>query len=262
MKTTALVLSGYGLNCELETKHAFEVVGVKSKIIHVNKLVSNKKLLDKNNILVFPGGFSFGDDLGSGLAYANKIKNNLMKELIAFVEEEKLVLGVCNGFQVLANIGLLPGLNKEYGKISVALQHNDSARFLDRWVDLEIESKKSPWLKNLKKLILPIAHGEGKFFAEPKTLKKLNEKKLIAVKYVIGEISENQKLPFNPNGSIQNIAGITNETGNVLGLMPHPERAIYTTQLPNWIRLKKTKKTIPKYTNTIKIFENAKKYFE
>ncbi|MFH1588600.1 MAG: phosphoribosylformylglycinamidine synthase I [Candidatus Diapherotrites archaeon] len=266
MNPKAIILSGYGINCEEETKYAFELAEIKAEIVHINDLISGEKKLNDYQIMAFPGGFSYGDDLGSGLAYANKVKNNLWNELIEFIEEDKLVIAICNGFQILANLGLVPAFNKNYGEINVALQHNDSARLVDRWIDLKVESNKSPWLKGIDEISMPVAHGEGKFYAKPEVLQKLNEKKLIAVKYFKGEISEYQNLPANPNGALEDIAGITDESGRILGLMPHPERAIKFTNLPNWSLLKekfkREGKEIPKYGDGLKIFKNAVDYFK
>src|SRR6185295_14469750 len=159
-KPSVIVLAGYGLNCEDETARAFELAGAKADIVHINDLIDGTKKLKNYKIMAIPGGFSFGDDTGSGKAYANKLKNHLSAQLKEFVEKDKLVIGICNGFQVLTNSGLLPG----------ALVFNSNARYTDRWVDLKIESE-TPWLAGIKTLSVPIAHGEGRFVADEKTLK-------------------------------------------------------------------------------------------
>lgn len=255
MKVKVLVLSGYGLNCEEETAFAFELVGAKADIIHVNDLIDGYKSLKDHQILVFPGGFSYGDDTGSGNAFANRIKNNLWSKIESFVKKDRLVIGICNGFQVIVNLGLLG---------QVALTHNDSARYTVRWVDLEVKNK-TPWLKEIKTISLPIAHGEGKFFASPAVLQNLKKKKQIALVYTKGEMCQYQNLKPNPNGSLKNIAGITDESGRILGLMPHPERAIFFTHLPNWPYLKekykREGKKIPKFGPGLKIFKNGVDYF-
>jgi len=254
-KVKTLVLSGYGLNCEEETAYAFELAGAQSDIVHINDIIDGCKSLEKYHILVFPGGFSYGDDTGAGNAFANRIKNNLWQEIKSFIKKDRLVIGICNGFQIMANLGIWK---------KIALTHNNSARYVDRWVDLEVKNK-SPWLKEIKTISLPIAHGEGKFFASSKVLKELNKKNLIALKYVKGEICEYQNLKPNPNGSLKNIAGITDESGRLLGLIPHPERAIFFTHLPNWPYLKekykRNGKKIPKYGPGLQIFKNGVKYF-
>lgn len=265
MKPNVLVFSGYGLNCEEETKFAFEKSGAKAEIVHINDLIDGFKNLKNYEILAFPGGFSYGDDTGSGNAFANKVRNYLWEKIEKFVAKDKLVIGICNGFQILVNLGLLPAFDKKYGKREVALLHNNSARYTVRWIDLEIKND-SPWFLGIDNISLPIAHGEGKFFAEEKILEKLKEKNLVAAKYVKGEICDYQSLEPNPNGSLENIAAITDETKKILGMMPHPERAIFFTQLPNWpyLREKYTRenKEIPTIGPGLKIFQNAVNYFE
>ena len=253
-KPKALILSGYGLNCEEETKFAFDSAGGVAEIVHINDLIENKKLLKKFQILAVPGGFSYGDETGSGKAYANKLKNHLLPELIAFTERDTLTIGICNGFQILTQLGLLPG----------ALIHNDSARYIDRWVDLKAEGS-SPWLSGIEKISLPIAHGEGKYIAPDATLKKLKDMSSIAWKYIKGEMCEYQNLPTNPNGAMDNIAGVLAGNGRILGMMPHPERAMFMTQLPNF-HLKKDfmcrqNKKLATYGQGFQIFKNAVDYF-
>lgn len=264
MKPSILILSGYGLNCEEETKYAFELAGGASDIVHINDLISGDKKLTDYQIIAIPGGFSYGDDTGSGNAYANKIRNHLGSRVEQFIKKDKLVIGICNGFQILVNLGLLPALNNKYGTRDVALIHNDSARYTVRWVDMKIENK-SPWLLGIDTISLPIAHGEGKFFAEKNILKTIINNNLIALKYVKGEICNYQNLAANPNGSLDNIAGITDVNGKIFGLMPHPERAVFFTQLPQWPNIKekykRQKLPIPEYGPGLKIFQNAISYF-
>ncbi len=263
-KPRVLVFSGYGLNCEEETKFAFEKAGAKADIVHINDLIDKLKKLSDYQILAFPGGFSYGDDTGSGNAYANKIKNHLWSDLHKQLKKDCLVIGMCNGFQILSNLGLLPALYNSYGQRQVALMHNDSARYTVRWVDLQVENN-TPWLKELDKFCVPVAHGEGKLYTPPKTLFNLKSKKLIALRYISDEICAYQDLEANPNGSIEDIAGITDETGKILGLMPHPERAIFFTHLPHWPLLKekylREGKKLPTHGPGLKIFQNAIEYF-
>lgn len=265
MKPKVLIFSGYGLNCEEETKYAFDLAGAKSNIVHINDLIDKTKKIDNYQILAFPGGFSFGDDTGSGNAFANKVKNHLWDNLKKFVTNDCLIIGICNGFQILTNLGLLPAFNKKYGIQKVALLHNDSARYLTRWVDLKVENH-SPWLKDIKTLSLPIAHGEGKLYATEKVLTELKSKKLISLRYMSGSICNYSNLEANPNGSADNIAGITDETGRIFGLMPHPERAIFFTQIPNWPLLKeeyiRKGLKLPEFGPGLQIFKNAVNYFK
>lgn len=264
-KPKVLVFSGYGLNCEEETKFAFEKANALPEIIHINDLIDGSKNLNNYQILAFPGGFSYGDDTGSGNAFANKVKNHLWEILEKFVRKDGLMIGICNGFQILVNLGLLPAFDKKYGKREVALLHNDSARYTVRWVDLKITNK-TPWFLNIKTISLPIAHGEGKFFAEEKVLNILKKRNLIAAKYTKGEICKYQSLRANPNGAMDDIAAITDETGRILGMMPHPERAVFFTQLPHWHYLKekynREKTKIPSSGPGLTIFQNAISYFK
>ncbi|MBR9675858.1 phosphoribosylformylglycinamidine synthase subunit PurQ [Candidatus Woesearchaeota archaeon] len=260
----ALVLTGYGINCDEETKFAFELAGGLADIVHVNNLIDIPKKLGDYQILAFPGGFSYGDDTGSGNALANRIRNHLFDEVKEFVEKDTLSIGICNGFQVMVNLGLLPGLNGDYGR-EVALVHNDSARYVDRWVDLGVDPE-SIWTKDISILSVPIAHGEGKFFAPDDVLEKLGDKDLVAASYIRGDMCEYLNLPGNPNGSLDDIAGITNESGRLLGMMPHPERALFFTQLPNWPLLKQEYKrrgeSLPEHGPGLQVFENAINYFK
>lgn len=265
MKPKTLVFSGYGLNCEEETKYGFELAGGTSDIVHINDLIDGRIKLSDYQILAVPGGFSYGDDTGSGNAYANKLRNHLWQDLLRFIKQDKLIIGICNGFQILVNLGLLPALNKDYGRRTVALMPNNSARYTVRFVDLKVESRISPWVKGIETLSIPIAHGEGKFYSEQEVLKQLNKKKLIAFRYFNGEACKYQNLEVNPNGSLEDIAGITDETGRIFGLMPHPERALFFTQLPKWPFLKEQFKRkgekLPINGPGLKIFKNAINYF-
>lgn len=253
-KPKILVFSGYGLNCEDEIKYVFDLAGGNAEIVHINDLVAGKKKIKDYQILTFPGGFSYGDDLGSGKAYANKVKNHLQSDIDEFIAKGGLMLGICNGFQIMTQLGVLPG----------ALAHNSGARYIDRWVDLKVENLKSPWLKGIKTLSLPIAHGEGRYIAPTAELKKLNSNKQIAFRYVKGEMSKSMDLPYNPNGATEDIAGVLAQEGRILGMMPHPERAMFTTQLPNFPFLKekarRTKKALPKFGAGLLIFKNAVEY--
>lgn len=256
MKPKALIMSGYGLNCEEETKYAFEKAGGSADVVHINDLIEGVKKLKDYQIMAFPGGFSYGDDTGSGNAFASKMKSHLSEKIHQFVEQDHLIIGICNGFQILAHLGLFP--------IQFALTHNDSARYTVRWVDMRVENK-SPWLQGIDTISLPIAHGEGKLFADNGTLSTLNKKNLVALRYTKGEICKYQMLPANPNGSLEDIAGITDESGKLFGLMPHPERALSFTNMPQWTYLKekymREKKAMPKTGPGLAIFKNAVNYF-
>ncbi len=251
-----LILSGYGLNCEQETALAFNLSGGASDIVHINDLIAAPKKLARYQILAIPGGFSYGDDLGSGRAYANKLNSHLKQQLADFASKDKLVMGICNGFQILTNLGLLPGV----------LTFNDNYRYTDRWVDVSrVTLDTSPWLKGIKTLSLPIAHGEGKFAADAKTLKSIQQQNMIGAVYYKGDVCGYQSLPPNPNGSMLDIAMLTSANGKILGTMPHPERAIFFTQTPDWPlqkeKLIRAGKLLPEYGPGLQIFKNAVEYF-
>ena len=264
IKPKVIVLSGYGLNCEEETKFAFDLSGANANIFHINDLIESPKKLENCQILAVPGGFAYGDDTGSGNAYALKLKNHLWEKILKFISKDKLVIGICNGFQVLVNLGLLPAVNGKYGKKEVALTRNIIPRYNVRWVDLKIEND-TPWFHKINMISLPIAHGEGNFYATTEILTKLKSKKLIAARYSSGKMRKLYGLPINPNGAMDNIAAITDFSGRILGVMPHPERAIFFTQLPNWQLLKEEYKInkikIPEFGPGLKIFKNAVKYY-
>jgi phosphoribosylformylglycinamidine synthase subunit PurQ / glutaminase len=264
MKPKVLVFSGYGLNSEEETAFGFNLAGASADIVHINDVIDGKYKLNDYQILAFPGGFAYGDDTGSGNAYANKLRNHLWEDIQKFLLEDKLVIGICNGCQIVANLGLIPAFDNHYGEREAALLHNQSARLVTRWLDMKVTTK-TPWLDGIESLSLPIAHGEGKFFLDQPNLKKLHMNKQIALQYVKGEISTYLDIPANPNGSIDDIAGIIDETGKVLALMPHPERGMFFNQLPNWPLLKqdylKKNKSLPTEGPGLQIFKNAVQYF-
>jgi phosphoribosylformylglycinamidine synthase subunit PurQ / glutaminase len=265
MKPKVLVFSGYGLNSEEETAYGFELSGAAVDIVHINDVLDGKSKLEKYQILSFPGGFAYGDDTGAGNAYANKIKNHLWESINKFVLKDKLVIGICNGCQIVHNLGLVPAFSNKYGERKVALTNNNSARFTTRWTDMKVVSD-SPWFLGIKEISLPIAHGEGKFFTTDDNLQKLYKNNQIALQYTKGEMSNYLNLPQNPNGSIDDIAGITDETGRILGLMPHPERGMFFNQLPNWQLEKeiliRSKKKLPTIGPGLQIFKNAVEYFK
>src|SRR3989344_5915122 len=261
----ALVLTGYGINCSRETQFAFTQAGAQADIVHINDLIDGRRRLEDYQILTFPGGFSFGDETGSGNGLANRIRNNIWEQVAEFVEKDHLVLGVCNGFQALVRLGILPAINKNYGTQQVSLLHNEGARYLDRWDDVEC-SQKSPWLKGIDQISLPIAHGEGQLYAPPEVVQQMQHRDLVAARYVPGTICTYQPLPPNPNGSLDDIAALTDESGRILGMMPHPERAIAVTHLPNWPLIQEVLRRggieIPQEGPGLQLFQNGVDYFK
>lgn len=264
-KPRVLIFSGYGLNSEEETKYAFDIAGGNAEIVHINDLISKNKKLSDYQIFAIPGGFAYGDDTGAGNGYANRLKNHLWPDILEFIKDGKLIIGICNGFQVLVNLGLLPALDFEYGKRELGLMPNEIPRYTVRFVDLKTENKKSPWLKNIDSMSIPVSNGEGKLYASVQNLKKIKEKNLVAFRYFKGEMCNYLNLPASPNGSIDDIAGLTDESGRIIGLMPHPERAMFFTQLPNWPYLKekyiRASKRPPEFGPGLQIFKNAVNYF-
>jgi phosphoribosylformylglycinamidine synthase len=250
----AIVLRAAGINCDMETEHALELAGAKAQRIHINRIIENETLLDEFQIIVFPGGFSYGDDVAAGKILANQIVHHLFEPIQKFIEDGKLVLGICNGFQVLVKTGILPGNNSTNQQQNVTITNNDSGKFEDRWVYLAPQSDKCVFIEPGMQIYLPIAHGEGKVVTKDKaTLDELKSEGHIAFKYVDEEGKEGD-YPVNPNGSMGSIAGLTDTTGRILGLMPHPERFVRPTQHPRWNRLKNED------GDGMTIFNNAVKY--
>ncbi len=261
-----LIMSGYGINCETESAHAFEIAGGVSEVVHINDLIAKKKDMSDYDIIMFPGGFSYGDDTGSGNAFANKLKNNLWAELQQFIADKKLILGICNGFQIMTNLGLFATNEKEYGKRIHALDANDSNRYECLWVHLQNHSKKCVFTKGVDKIHVPIAHGEGKFTCDEETYKLFKKNDQIVFTYVDEEgKSASNTYPTNPNGSLHDVAGICDISGRLFGMMPHPERALYSTNEPEF-HLKKAiaksyKLKLKKFmVKNKRLFENAIKY--
>ncbi len=258
MKPRVLVLYGYGINCDYETQYAFELGGAIAERVHINELIHGEKKLADYQILAFPGGFSFADDIGAGKVLANKIKYNLNEPLEQFIDDDKLIIGICNGFQVMIKMGILPGFEGDYHTQSATITFNDSGRFEDRWVYLTVLPSKAIFTRDIEKLYLPIRHGEGKFTVEDSALlPKLNKNGQIALKYCDEKGDCEASYPWNPNGSIGNIAGICDQTGRVFGLMPHPEAYLFRTNHPRW-----TRENLPETGEGLKIFQNAVSYFQ
>jgi len=253
MKPKTLILYGYGINCDNETQYGFELAGADTEKVHINELINKEKKLEDYQILALPGGFSFGDDISAGRVLANKFKYNLQKELDGFINKGKLIIGICNGFQAIVKLGILPNLEGKSKKEDVTLTFNDSGRFEDRWVYLKINQKsRCIWTKGIKNLYLPIRHGEGKFISKNKEIReKLRKSGQVVLQYSSEIGNPTSNYPFNPNGSEDNIAGICDTTGRIFGIMPHPEGFLFPQSHPRWTR-EKIKKG-----EGIKIFKNA-----
>lgn len=260
----ALILTGFGLNCDHETALAFELAGARPYRVHINSLVAGTVKLADFHILAFGGGFSWGDDHGAGVIQAVKLKNHIGKDLLCFVDAGKLIIGICNGFQALVNTGLLPGLDNNYTRRSVAITYNDCGNFRNQWVHLTANPK-SPcvFTKGMDKVDFPVRHGEGKFIAEPDVLASLQAKDQVVFQYADAKGNPaNGVFPFNPNGSLQDIAGICDPTGKIFGLMPHPEAYNHVTNHPDWTRKKQQLKRQGQTFDTeetigIRLFQNG-----
>jgi phosphoribosylformylglycinamidine synthase len=242
-----IVLRTAGTNCDGETVHAWELAGARPERVHVHELIDRPKLLDEFGILTIAGGFSYGDDISAGKILAGQLIHHLAEALNRFVESGKLVLGICNGFQVLVKAGLLPGPLGENGaddgtsRQAVTLTQNDSAKFEARWICLKPVCKTCAFLPPDTVLEMPIAHGEGKLVTRDETVRReLGARNRIALTYCDTQ-GQRGDYPVNPNGSECDIAGLTDATGRILGLMPHPERHVHPTQHPHWTRRSDTR---------------------
>lgn len=261
-----LVITGYGINSEEETAKCFNWAGGEAKIVHVNDIVDGSHKLNNYQIIAFPGGFSYGDDTGSGNALANKIRNNLKEDLLTYLKEDKLVIGICNGMQIMANLGLVPATDLKYGERQAALMRNLHVSLECRWIHIKNVSQKCVWTKGIETMHLPISHGEGNFYVEPAILEKMKANDQIVFKFVNEDGSPaNNKFPANPNGAMEDITGVCDPTGKVFALMPHPERFNSWTNEDGW-ELKKEQliregKPFPTEGDGLKILRNGINYF-
>jgi phosphoribosylformylglycinamidine synthase subunit PurQ / glutaminase len=237
----SLLIRTAGTNCEAELEYAWNRAGAATEILHVKRLIEKPETLREFQLLSFPGGFSYGDDLGAGRIHAIEIRERLIAPLREFVAAGKLIYGVCNGFQVLVKTGLLPGFDflksPEPPPLDTTLTDNENGKFQDRWITLKVVSSLTPFLKEGAVFRVPIAHGEGKFLPkDDATLAKLRANRQVVLKYVAPDGSAAKGWPDNPNGSVDDIAGICDPTGHIFGLMPHPERHADKVQGPTWTR--------------------------
>jgi len=261
MKTPRVcVVRTAGTNCDQETAFAFAQAGGAAELVHVNRLIGKKESLREYQVLAFPGGFTYGDDIAAGKILANELRYKLKDQLEKFVQDGKLIIGICNGFQILVKAGLLPGNENLTQEVTLTL--NDSGKFEDRWVYVKAQGSRHKaqvecvWTKDLSDSVyLPVAHGEGKFIAPDKAVvSRLKHKGQIVLQYC-DESGRLGGYPVNPNGSAENIAGICDESGRVLGLMPHPERHITRFHHPRWQMMEHKKEG-----DGLQIFKNGIAY--
>lgn len=240
----AVVITGCGINCDREMATACRAAGAEVELVHAQKLFSETPLWEEAQLLLFPGGFSFGDELGAAKVFANRLQH-LSQKLQQFIDRGNCILGVCNGFQLLVKLGLLPGKDKQ----SASLACNDTGRFECRWVHHKVLPSHCIFTQGPEKLYLPIRHGEGKFVSEETEALWKNQQ--IVMQY-----------EQNPNGSIDSIAAICDQTGRMMGMMAHPEAALYFTHDPRWSRIKQQNSDIPKFGPGFSIFKNAVTYLK
>ncbi|MCC6125486.1 MAG: phosphoribosylformylglycinamidine synthase subunit PurQ [Pirellulales bacterium] len=268
-----LILRAPGTNCDRETAFAFEKAGATTETLHINRLLENPRLFERFQILCVPGGFSYGDDIASGRILGNQIQHHLNDQMMKFKDDGKLMLGICNGFQILMKSPVLLPPDREQGPLAT-LTANDSGKYEDRWVHLEIRGGKCVFLEGIERMYLPVAHAEGKFVARNEgVLRELDAAGQLALRYVSARTSPTAEirtgmagdvdipariLPFpeNPNGAQANVAGVCDSTGRVLGLMPHPERHLDPLQHPRW-----TRGEAGAVGDGFQIFVNAVRYF-
>jgi phosphoribosylformylglycinamidine synthase len=251
----ALVLRAPGTNCDHEVQAAFELVGGRATRLHMNALRDNPRLLREFQILVLPGGFSYGDDVGAGKVQALYMQHFLTDALRKFRDEEKLILGICNGFQVMLKAGLLLPPDEDGPLLTLA--KNDCGHYEDRWVYLQAVPGRCPFLKGIDRLHVPVGHGEGKFVCRKEWIAKgLEQSGQVVLRYVDAN-GHRGGFPVNPNGSQDDIAGICDATGRVLGLMPHPDRHLFPTQHPQW-----TRHGLKAEGDGLQLFRNAVEFFQ
>ncbi|HAW60426.1 MAG TPA: phosphoribosylformylglycinamidine synthase I [Actinobacteria bacterium] len=258
-KPRVCVLLAAGINRDYDAAYAFELAGAEAERVHVNELADRGKSLADYHILMLGGGFSFGDDIASGKVLANKLKYKLRDQIQRFIQDGKLVLGICNGFQVMVKFGLLPGFDGDYESQKVTLTFNDSGQFEDRWVYLKVNpDSRCIFTQGIDSLLYaPVCHGEGKFVpGGEEVLSRLHGDGQVVVQYV-DEKGNPGDYPVNPNGSVDHIAGICDETGRLFGMMPHPEDFVRMTHHPRW-----TRESLPEEGAGLAIFRNALKYVQ
>jgi phosphoribosylformylglycinamidine synthase I len=264
VRPRVLILRAPGTNCDVESAHAFELAGAETESWHINRVLENKREVAKFQVLCIPGGFSYGDDIAAGRILGNQIQHHLNDVLTEFSEAAKLIIGICNGFQILLKTNLLVASDASGPTATLAL--NDSGRFEARWVRLAVEPGKCVFLQGIREMELPVAHGEGKFATRDDGMfARLNGEERLVMRYRelsgagtprLAGVEAAVPYPANPNGAMGGVAGVCDATGRVFGLMPHPERFVDWTQHPRW-----TREPAREAGDGLRVFQNAVRYF-
>jgi phosphoribosylformylglycinamidine synthase len=250
-----LILRAPGTNCDQETAHAFSLAGGVPESWHINRLLEESRRIADYQVLCLPGGFSYGDDVAAGRILGNQIQHHLTGVLEDFRAANKLILGICNGFQILLKTNLLAPPDREGATATLTL--NDSGKFEARWVRLRVEANRCVFLQSIREMELPVAHGEGKFVTrDDKILANMQASGQLVMRYAAAAGSGGVSYPANPNGAMADVAGVCDETGHVFGLMPHPERFVDPTQHPRW-----TREPGRETGDGLRVFQNAVRYF-
>jgi len=270
MSARALVFTGFGINCEEETAAAFRLAGGKARVAHLNDVFGERISIHDFDVIAFPGGFSFGDDLGSGKVLANKLTHKrtssgrrFLDEIERFLGDGKLIIGICNGFQVLVKTGLLPGLTRSRRQ-QITLTRNDSGRFEDRWVRCRTAGAGNrPFLRGMDSVELPVRHGEGRLvIREPEVREAIRDQGLGCLVYVDETGAATGDYPANPNGSDLHLAGLSDPTGQIFGLMPHPEAYLTEYNHPAWTRRRRLDPTRSEEGEGLEVFRNAVRWIQ
>lgn len=254
-----MIITGCGVNCEAESDEAWRRAGAAPQMIHLNDLLSQPELLDRFAAIMFIGGFSYGDHMTSGHVFALRVKHHLQSHLQRFIDDGKIMLGICNGFQVMTKIGLLPGLDGDYFTQTVALMENDCGSFQNFWVEVGFEEE-SPCIftRGLDRMPLPVRHGEGKLYtADSGTLERIEDSGCVACRYLDPKTGlPASGYPHNPNGSLNAIAGICDPSGRLFGMMPHPEAYLFAENHPQWTQ-QRLNGSLPETGLGVLLFRNA-----
>jgi len=243
-KPRAIILYTDGINTEYETRYALEQAGAIAEVVHLNQLIAKERRLSDYQILLCPGGFSYGDDVMSAKIFAIMLLNHVKEEIQGFIQKDNVVLGVCNGFQLLVRLGLLPFGNLGTKQPEAALLGNAVGHHVDYWVRMKMKPNRCVFLRHLAGRIIgaPVAHGEGRFITSDKNLEKIMQNNQVVLQYIDAKDNPTQEFPCNPNGSLHAIAGICDTTGKIFGMMPHPERNTLLHNDPNWHVLSRNQK--------------------